>query len=265
MSKRKGGYVSGQRGTKKQRGINNQLKKLVDTAVNMRVSGLVGLEKKYHDFLFEDAIIPESLTSSALAFYNAESSTAFNSITAIPAGDGHYQREGNEITLDSLYIKGKVYTVSETTGGGYLPQTVRVMVVMDKQNNSSGSPGIADILDTSPALVPTFDHSAVFCYRNLENIDRFAILHDETFDLNSFANPWWDGTSKQTNAATKMINIQIKKGIKGQKVHYMGASQSNGNQTSNNIFLFMIVDDNNTGGTEPLAKFRGVGRLRWYG
>lgn len=265
MAKRKGGYVPGQRSTKKQRGIDNKFKKYIDSAVNMRVSGLVGMEKKYKDWVFDDNALTESLSSTSLVPKDAISGLSHPSLVAIPVGDTHNTREGNEITLDSLYIKGKVYTELQNPTAVYVPQTVRVLLVLDHQNNSTGSPSISDILDTRGSLVPTPDFSPVFCYRKLENIERFTLLHDETFDFSSFSAPSINDTVVQTNAATHMINIQIKKKIKGQKIHYEGTSEASTNQTSNNIFLFILVDDNAVASTFPAAYFRGMARLRWYG
>lgn len=265
MSKRKGGYVPGQRRTKKQRGIDNKTAKYIDSAINMRVSGLVGLEKKYHDVVFDDVSLTESLSSTAVTGIRADNGLTHKSMVAIPTGTSFQGREGNEVTLDSFYLKGKVYTELQNPSGVYVPQTARVLVVMDHQNNATGSPSIADVLDVRGATYPTPDFSPVFCYRNLENLDRFTILHDETFDLNSFSAPSINDTVVQTNSATKMINIQIKKPIKGMKVIYSSTSSSDTNQTSNSMYVFMLVDDNAVASTFPACYFRGYARLRWYG
>lgn len=265
MSKRKAKYSLARPKSKKQRAINNQLKALVSEAVNARTGGLVGIEKKWKEWICDDQGPSEENTQGELAWTGITDNVNYYSLTAVDQGSDSHQREGSQITLDGLYIKGMVYTMVQSVSSIYVPQTLRVIVVVDHQNNNSSRPGIENILDTSGNTIPTPDYGPVFCYRNLEQLQRFTILHDETFPLNAWDSGQIHSTYKYTNAKQHPINIQLKKSVKGLKINYTSTTASDSNQSSNAIFTYFLVDDNSVASTTPSVYFRGRARLRYYG
>lgn len=97
-------------------------------------------------------------------------------------GDDISERVGRQITMKSIELKG----VSYVTAGTGIDQSVRAMVVYDRQTNGSALT-IAQVLDQT-AGNPSYQ------LRNLENRRRFTVLMDRRIDLNASGE---SGSTKQ--------------------------------------------------------------------
>lgn len=95
-------------------------------------------------------------------------------VSATTMGPDFNQRLGRQITLKSIQINGTVAVVPATG----TDQVVRVLYVYDKNPNAIAL-SVLDVLD----LV------TVSSMRNLNNRDRFHILYDMKFCLNSSGEP----------------------------------------------------------------------------
>lgn len=111
-----------------------------------------GVESKYADI---------SLNIAGVTNVN---SWGFTSINQIPVSDGPSGRIGRSITLTSIQLLYNLDVHHSESNVVYL----RLMVVLDKQANGA-APAYVDLMNANSALA----------YRNLDNADRFVVLHDK--------------------------------------------------------------------------------------
>lgn len=83
-------------------------------------------------------------------------------------GDDDINRDGRKITMKSFLFRAVLKT-KVTTG---VPQSVRVLIVYDKQSNGSAL-GATDVLEAGTIYSPL----------NIDNSKRFVILYDKLVDL----------------------------------------------------------------------------------
>lgn len=101
-----------------------------------------------------------------------------SSLNVIPQGDTQSERIGRKVTVCDVLLKGNITQPAQIITS--LPQglsdmcnNVRVIVYLDKQCNKATAT-VAQILQTT-------DENS---FRNLEYVDRFQILYDETVIMN---------------------------------------------------------------------------------
>lgn len=101
------------------------------------------------------------------------------SLNLITEGNGDNDRVGRKIVADKLYIKGKLELAGQTDPDNAC-SVVRVIVYIDKQSNGATA-AVTDILASASWKA----------YRNLTNVERFVILHDETIEMAASAGGWY--------------------------------------------------------------------------
>ncbi len=97
------------------------------------------------------------------------------SLLLIAAGSGESQRIGRKIVVKKVSIKLE-WMENAQSASGLAHELGRFILYVDKQANGATA-GVADILDT-PAL-------GVMAFRDLENVNRFKILADKTYDVSA--------------------------------------------------------------------------------
>lgn len=144
-----------------QRGRNRAL-------ANLRTGGFLGLELKYKDFSYTGTMPAPSDASGGMA----DPSTAL-CLNAVAIGTAPNQRDGKQISMKSLAIRGSV-SIGPTTSATYTavePPTCFIAVVLDTQTNAAQatSESIFENPSGSSLLAP-------FVFRNLGNDKRFRVL-----------------------------------------------------------------------------------------
>mgnify|MGYP002259897316 CR=1 FL=1 len=120
---------------------------------------LINVEKKFHDY------------GNILSY---TTTPAITPISLIAQGDTANTRNGNSIKLVSNLLRYDI--MLGTTGGGIdEPESVRMMVVMDTQNNGS-TPAITDILEGNGGVYNPLERD--------QNAGRFTVLMDRVHSLN---------------------------------------------------------------------------------
>lgn len=147
-------------------------------------------------------------------------------LSAMAAGDDVNNRNGN-----SILAKYVLYSGTATMPNGEYTQTVRFMILQDLKNEGS-LPAVTDILETSNVNAPL----------NADSVDRFWILADKKFTLNSGG-----GESKPINVFRR-LNFHIK---------YDGTSAAD--YDTNSIILLTISD-----ATSAPPTITGYSRLAFY-
>lgn len=124
------------------------------------LKGLVNSEKFKHDIQ---------------ASSNPAYSGTLSSLVAINQGDGDGQRTGNSIFVRSVSMKGSV----EWNSTQSVPQRLRMMLVIDKQQVGDTIPSPSDVLDT------TGTSFAPYSMLNDTTVGRFTILKSRMYNVSS--------------------------------------------------------------------------------
>jgi hypothetical protein len=121
-----------------------------------------------------------SLRNPEIKYNNVEATAVnlaaagyYSLLNGIAVGAEPYQRVGRQIQLANFELRCGISQVA----GGLQSMPIRVMVVYDKQSNGATFAPAA-LLDASTGI------PNVWKQYNLDNRDRFVILHDETSQVN---------------------------------------------------------------------------------
>lgn len=113
----------------------------------------------------------------------AQSCEIDNGALTVAQGVAQNQRIGRKIAISSFFIRWRL-NLPDTTDATALTDSVRLMVVMDRQANGAAFAG-TDILTTDNYI----------SFNNLFNQHRFKMLMDKRIDLNYSAGGY-DGTQE---------------------------------------------------------------------
>lgn len=213
---------------------------------NARYGGLLGLEKKYIDYTpANNAVAWELTATGANPYPNKILNVTDACLNSCAQGDGPSDRDGNKITCKSLHIKGKICRFPEASFS-HDPQ-VRVLIVVDQQNNGNPNP-------TNDLAQITND--AILGFRDIEHISRYKVLWDKTFTIKQ---------SVAYNATDLTVPcVFFKKNFKlGNMItSFKASTNSCANITDNAIKLYAVTSTGNGDGTIQMD-FKT--RLRFYG
>lgn len=145
--------------------------------LNSTTSGLLGIEKKFHDVMWGGALQyndPTSATYPATAF--AEDNGTIRNLFNINRGSGPSERIGDKCTIVSLYCKGHVVfpgwnnvDIGGLFAGNIRNQHVFIALVQDKQTNGARF----TVNDVYTKLVA---QNTAGPLRNMANTSRFRVL-----------------------------------------------------------------------------------------
>lgn len=172
-----------------------------------------GTEMKFNDATIDDAAV-------------VANGTIQNELLEIAEGVGEEQRVGRKITIRKCIYRFTI-TIATTATAANTTDTVRLMIVQDKQANGA-MPTVANVLQTDFYLG----------LNNLANSARFRTLFDKFYDLNCIAGSGQNaadifGASSLSDQVYLNVNIPIE----------YDNSAATGDITtirSNNIFMIWL-------------------------
>lgn len=135
--------------------------------------GAVRGEMKYFD-TEADGTVPSSATWASTMTDPA----TFNTLCVPQVGAGVNQRIGKGVKIMKIKIKGTLIYPNAEGSGSSVPSTVmRILLVQDKQTNSSQMTG-AQLMTAGST-----DQLAPLTFQNIDNFGRFQVLKDKTVTL----------------------------------------------------------------------------------
>ena len=121
---------------------------------------------------------------TAISFAQIPSTVNDNSgmivLNLIQQGAGSWNRVGRKVNLRSLRIRGDIIYQQTTTSGFTQGQTVRCVVVWDKQPSSGTIPQWQDMFGFTAQ--DGTEGTSMYAPIRYDNMDRFSILRDVTYD-----------------------------------------------------------------------------------
>lgn len=193
----------------------------------------LGIEKKAISFA-GTAALPTGLATSRIDL------VANTPLNGIAQGDGHSQRDGRKVTLASVHVNGVLHVNTQKA------TSVRVAIVMDKYCNGTALDPV-DVFDDQPS-----SYLDICAFRNLDNVQRFDVIHDETFDIcPDISN---NGATELNNAACRHFKINKKL---SEVVNYSDTGSTIANIADKALYLLIWSSQTGT--------YELVTRVRYYG
>lgn len=208
------------------------------------LSSALGLERKFIDYEYDAAVV------ATVAGAEADPATAL-SLAAIAQGDGESNRDGRQVRLVSLQMRGYLSWAASDTTAFPTRGVVRILVVWDKQTNGAQL-NAEDVL-----LDPTDTDHDLIAMRNLQYSQRFQVLKD-FFVGKPPTTSGGDADSFATGAATQEFNCYIK--LPNIPVTYSGTTAAIGSITDNSLHVIAITNSTNT-----VPTLRYISRVRFVG
>ena len=121
---------------------------------------------------------------TAISFAQIPSTVNDNSgmivLNLIQQGAGSWNRVGRKVNLRSIRIRGEITHIQTTVSGNTFGQTVRCVVVWDKQPSSGTIPQWQDMFGFTAQ--DGTEGTSMYAPIRYDNMDRFSILRDVTYD-----------------------------------------------------------------------------------
>ena len=176
----------------------------------------------------------------AQANYACNTTGSVTALNLIAVGDDNTTRDGRQVTIKSVQVRGSLYPEDGTT----TPSKVRIMLVWDNAVNSGAIATIAQILTAATAN----------SFPLIDNAQRFTILVDRTYTIGGV-----DTTATQSYAmAPTVADVEIFKRIDA-VTQYSGTTAAIG--SIQNGGLLMVTIGSNGAGTA--VTFTAATRVRF--
>lgn len=222
-------------------------------SLNYRTGGFLGIEKKY----FDTGIIPTGLTAnSAIAGVVQDSTTAL-CCNSPAVGDGPTQREGRQIAMDRIDVKGFIRMDGDAVFNNVTTTPhIEVYLVLDTQTNGAQMASEECFVN---AIASTPNGGLPF--RNLENEKRFRILASRKIEMPAQPIAFNTTTAKSYRNGYDQ-GFTLSKNLKGMKVNFKatGAAGTVATITDNSIHVVAVLSDNSA-----IVKIAWNARLRFRG
>jgi len=222
-------------------------------SLNYRTGGFLGIEKKFLD----TGIATTNLVVSAACQSCEFDPTTALCLNAPVVSDGQSGREGRQITMDSIEIKGSVYIPPTANQNQVVAAPiVTVFLVLDKQTNGAQ-------LNSEDVFVSPYSAqaNASMPSRNLEYEKRFSVLASRR--INPIAMPLSFNVDTDVVYSSGIFHpFTLRKNLKGMKVNFKqtGTDGTVATITDNSLHIIATC----TGiGAEPQMFYNS--RLRFRG
>ncbi len=185
-----------------------------------------GGELKFHDIDWDEAA----------ADFSAGVISNTSSVVLIGQGVTESTRIGRKCVIRNIGWRGKLQLQSISGAGLQTAETVRLILVQDKQAN-----GAAPTVSGAAGLLETANYQS---FNNLSNKSRYLVLSDQTFAMNALAAAG-NGTANDTAQVDVNFDFYKKCNI---PMEYSGTADPSviGEVRTNNVFGILIANTGNS-------------------
>ncbi len=194
-----------------------------------------GVELKFHDIDWDEA----AADMSAGLISNT------SSLVLIGQGVTESTRIGRKCVIRNIGWRGRLTRIGSSSTGIGAAETVRMILVQDKQAN-----GAAPTVSGAGGLLESADYQS---FNSLNNKGRYKVLSDKVFSFSTLAAAG-DGTANDTGAVVEDFTFFQKCNI---PMEYSGTANPSviGEVRTNNIFGIILTESSNSNTTLD-SKFR---------
>lgn len=174
--------------------------------LNIRSGGFMGMELK-----FFDSNGSHSFTSPTDATGGMMDPATANCLNAIAIGSGPSDRDGRQVVIKSIHIKGTIRWPStsgaQTATAPVFPACM-LALVWDKQTNAAQATSETIFTNKSGNA-----NCATAVFRNLEYTQRYQILKKKTWNMQPVT-PYWNGLTTGTDIRVPSKEISFTWNVK---------------------------------------------------
>ncbi len=194
-----------------------------------------GQELKFHDIDWDEVVQD----------YSAGVISNTSSLVFIGQGVTESTRIGRKCVIKSIGWRAKLKRIGGTSNAISGPETVRMLIVQDKQAN-----GAAPAVSGAAGLLESANYQS---FNSLNNKGRYRVLYDKVFTLNTLAAAG-DGAVNDSGALERNFTFFKDVNI---PMEYSGVANPSviSEVRTNNIFGIMIAESSNSA-VELDSKFR---------
>ncbi len=193
---------------------------------NIRTAGYLGIETKF----FDTAVNGTALGAPTDATGGEIDPTTLLCLNCPSQGDGESQRDGRQIAMKSLHIKGNVIIPKQSDQATLDNGTeIYLAVVLDKQTN--GAQLDSEAVFTNPS---GSGNLAASPFRNLQYGKRFTVLKSWKTQVSNLMSTY-DGTNIEQSGLFKPFSFNIS--LKNMKVNFTNTTSVIGNIADNSIHV----------------------------
>lgn len=145
----------------------------------------------------------------ASGVYAGDTAGTVTLLNGIAQGDDFNNRTGRKITMKSIYIRGFVAPADDSSG----PNLARLIVFYDSQSNG-----------TTPTITQVLTASSSVSHLNLDNRDRFKILHDSQYVQGHIDNTATQSFAQSPGPHPIKVYIRIPKAYQNTTYNNTGAT-----------------------------------------
>jgi len=195
----------------------------------------------WQELKFKDAAQTVTSTANGVTQALSNGANSQGDMLRIEQNTSESGRIGRKARLRSLEIKflmkhsGEINITSAAINT--LHQTMRMVIAKDRQSNGANPTYDLIFQQVNDGVNPVFD--SVFGFRNLENKERFTILHDRRHTLNS-------KTATVVGGAVEILPVEMTRNIrvnlKGTPVEFSGTTGGIAERRTNNIVMFLFFE-----------------------
>jgi hypothetical protein len=216
---------------------------------NARTGGFLGIEKKFYDVSLGAAVLTAPLDASG-GEHNPSATLTLNTVAQ---GDGESNRDGRQISMDSIYVKGNIFidlTANQTAS--VQAGIVFVALVLDTQTNGAAL-NSEDVFKNQSGS----SRLAASPLRNLQFTSRFKVLEQFQATLKD-PQSVYDGTNIERDGFD--VPFTFYKKLAGLKVTYSGTTAAISNIIDNSLHIIAYTTSTDL---TPLLYYQA--RLRFRG
>lgn len=226
----------------------------VRRVMNARVGGFMGIELKYRDSSRVGAVL-QATSNASNGVHDPATRGLLNDIDQ---GDGPNQRDGRQVRLKNITVKGQIRIGPETglSGPDNVPR-IFIALVLDKQTN--GVQMASESAFVNPSNVPNLCCDP---FLNLETSQRFRILKTCHLGPKDFAGCHTMGTYPAGQLAENGLTIPFTMfaDLKSLPVNYLGTTGTAANVADNSLHIVAWCNDVTT---DPVLDYNC--RIRFVG
>lgn len=183
-------------------------------------------------------------------------------LNLVQMGAGSWNRVGRKIQLQSLRLRGNiVWTLDqETTTLNYVANTLRMVVVWDKQPSGNAIPTFDTVFGVTGQ-----DGSETTTYLNpvkFDNMDRFSVLRDVVID---FVPPMYNPAAGTQNAVVVRKSFDEYLQLKGRECVFLGQSNpmTTADISSGGVYVYFRTAVNALNTNQIAIDTNSFARLRY--
>ncbi len=193
---------------------------------NTRIGGFLGIELKFYD----TSLVGNAITAPTDASGGEQDPSATVLFNTVVQGDGESNRDGRQIIMKSLGIRGNISVASQINQTAIDAAPIVFMALVHDTQTNGATVNSEDVFKNGSGSAVC----AANPFRNLQFVKRFRVLKSKTIKLHQMESTY-DGTNIEEGGYTIPFSMFVD--LKSMTVNYSGTTETVANITDNSLHL----------------------------